>query len=92
MSSPAHARSNDRHGGSPVRTAAIIIYATFALLMLTIPQSLVNWLRDMDENPVQQTLLRGAEAGQAVSRRAGLDAPYRRMRAEFYALTGKEDN
>ena len=78
-------------GAHPIRTAAIVIYATFVLLMLTIPQSLPNWLRDMNENPVQQALLPAASAVQAVSHAARLDVPYTRARAAFYAITGKED-
>jgi len=75
----------------PVRTAAAIVYTTFALLILTIPQSLTNWLRDMDENPVQQVVLHAAEAVQSASQRIGLDVPYRAARATFHALTGKDD-
>jgi hypothetical protein len=41
---------------------------------------------------VQQVALRAADAVQSVSQRAGLDIAYRRARAGFYALTGKEDN
>jgi len=79
-------------GGHPARTAAVIIYATFALLILTIPQSLPNWLRDMEENPVQQALLQAASGVQAAAQAVGLDVPYRRARAAFHAWTGKEDD
>jgi hypothetical protein len=75
-----------------VRAAAIVIYATFALLILTIPQSLPNWLRDMEENPVQQVLLHAASGVQAAAQAVGLDVPYRRVRAAFHAWTGKEDD
>jgi hypothetical protein len=75
-----------------VRVAAVIIYATLGLLILTIPQSLPNWLRDMEENPVQLALLHAADAVQAASQAVGLDVPYRRARAAFHALTGKEDD
>jgi len=92
MSNADDNRSDDSHGGNPVRTAAVIIYATFALLILTIPQSLTGWLRDMNDNPVQQSVLVVADAVQSVSHRAGLDVAYRRARAAFYALTGKEDD
>ena len=77
---------------NPVRSAAVIIYATFALLVLTIPQSLSNWLRDMEENPAQQACLHVAEAVQSASHRVGLDVAYREARAAFHALTGKEDD
>jgi shikimate 5-dehydrogenase len=69
----------------------VVIYATFALLILTIPQSLPNWLRDMEENPVQQVLLQAASGVQAASQAVGLDVPYRRARAAFHAWTGKEN-
>jgi hypothetical protein len=79
-------------GVDVVRTAAIIIYATFALLILTIPQSLPNWLRDMEENPVQQVTLQAASGVQLAARTVGLDSPYRRARAAFHAWTGKEED
>ena len=78
--------------GNPVRTTAVIIYASFALLILAIPQSVTNWLRDMNENPIQQVLLRGAEGLQAAARGIGLDIPYRAARAKFRALTGKDED
>jgi hypothetical protein len=92
MSDTDHVRADPRRSANPVRTAAMIVYATFALLILTIPQSLISWLHDMNENPVQQILLQAAEAVQSASHGAGLDIAYRRARAGFYALTGKEDN
>jgi hypothetical protein len=94
MSNPDDTLDENRPdaGGNVVRTAAVIIYATFALLIATIPQSLTNWLRDMDENPLQQAVLVAADALQSLSQRAGLDIAYRRARAEFKALTGKEDD
>ena len=48
------------HPVGQLRTATIVIYATLALLAVTIPQSVVNWLADMNGNPVQETALRGA--------------------------------
>jgi hypothetical protein len=75
----------------PLRTAAIVIYATFALLILAVPGSLVNRLNDLEENPVQQVLLRAADGVQAASQRLGLDIPYQRARALFLAATGKEE-
>jgi hypothetical protein len=81
-----------RPGAHPVGTAAAIIYGTFLLLLLTIPQSIVSWLGDMNANAVQQSVLRGAEAVQAASHRVGLDIPYIQARSAFFALTGKDDN
>jgi hypothetical protein len=93
MSSGQDTHSTRAPGSArPVRTTAAIVYATFLLLVLTIPQSLTNWLRDMEENPIQQVLLHAADAVQAASHRAGVDAVYIRARSAFFALTGKEDN
>jgi hypothetical protein len=93
MAKGASDAANRGQGGArPVRTAAVVVYATFALLILTIPQSLPNWLRDMEESPVQQVLLHAASGVQAASQAVGLDVPYRRARAAFHAWTGKEDD
>jgi hypothetical protein len=43
---------------NPLRTATIVIYATLMLLAVTIPQSVENWLADMNGNPVEDTALR----------------------------------
>jgi hypothetical protein len=85
-------RGRRRGSAHPLRAAAIVIYATFALLIVTIPQSLPNWLRDMEENPAQQVLLRAASGVEAVAQAVGLDVPYRRTRAAFRAWAGKEDD
>jgi len=93
MGNGEHSEVNRGQGGlRPARTAAIIIYATFALLILTIPQSLPNWLRDMEESPVQQVLLHAASGVEAAAQAVGLDVPYRRARAAFHAWSGKEDD
>jgi hypothetical protein len=76
----------------PVRTTAVIVYATFLVLILTIPQSLVNWLGDMNDNPVQQVLLHAANGVQAASHRIGVDLVYLRARSAFRALAGKEED
>jgi hypothetical protein len=75
-----------------LRTAAIVIYAVLALLVVTIPQGPVNWLHDMNSNPVQDALLRGAEFLQEASRRTGVAVPYQRARSLFFVLAGKEEN
>jgi hypothetical protein len=74
----------------PLRAAALVLYGAFILLALTIPQSLTNWLRDMNENPVQLAALRGAEAWQAVAEKTHLPAVYRCARDAFIAVTGVE--
>jgi hypothetical protein len=75
---------------SEPRTAAIVIYATLALLAVTIPQSVVNWLADMNGNPVVETALRGAEVLQNMSQRAGVATVYQRARDIFIAVSGAE--
>ena len=93
MTEAGQTQAHSRQGAAPtVRTAAVVVYATLALLIVTIPQSLPNWLRDMEENPAQQVLLRAAEAVQAASQAARLDVPYRQARAAFRAWAGKEDD
>ena len=76
----------------PLRTAVIVIYATFALLAVTIPQSLVNWLGDMRSNLVQETLLVGARSLQSIAEQTGVATPYRRARELFNTTTGHDDN
>jgi hypothetical protein len=78
------------HPAGDLRTAAVIIYATLALLAVTIPQSVMNWLADMNGNPVQETALRGAEVLRNLSQRAGVAAVYQRARGIFIAISGVE--
>jgi hypothetical protein len=75
---------------SALRIATIVIFATLALLAVTIPQSLVNWLNDMNGNPVQETALRGAQLLRNLSQRVGVAAPYQRAREVFIAFSGAE--
>ena len=72
----------------PLRTTAIVLYATLALLALTIPQSLTNWLGDMNGNPMQEIALRGAEILRNLSERAGVATVYQRARDFFIAVSG----
>ena len=73
-----------------LRTAAIILYGTLMLLAVTIPQSVVNWLTDMNGNPVQETALRGAQLLRNLSQRAGVATVYQRGRDIFIAISGTE--
>jgi hypothetical protein len=79
-------------GSRRLRAAAIVIYATLLILVIAIPQSLVNWLGDMNGNAVQETALRGATALQTFAQRTGIAAPYIRARAFFLALVGKDSD
>jgi hypothetical protein len=73
-----------------LRTAAIVIYATMALLAVSIPQSVVNWLADMNGNPVEDTALRGSELLRNLSQGAGVATVYQRARDIFIAISGVE--
>jgi hypothetical protein len=75
----------------PVRTTAVVIFATLILLALTVPQALVNWTRNFDPNPLQETVLSFAQWVQTASRDLRLNAPYVHGRALFLKLTGKDE-
>ena len=79
-----------RRSANPLRTASIVLYVTLALLAVTIPQSVENWLADMNGNPVEETALRGAEVLRNLSERAGIAGVYRRGRDIFTAFSGTE--
>jgi hypothetical protein len=73
-----------------LRTAAIVLYGTLMLLAVTIPQSVVNWLADMNGNPVEESALRGAQYLQNLSQQAGIATVYQRARDIFIAISGVE--
>jgi hypothetical protein len=87
-----HAAGSTTPDAHPLRTAAVVIYATFTLLVLAVPGSLVNRLNDLNENPIQQIALHVAEGVQAASHAVRLDVAYLKARAGFLAVTGKEDD
>jgi hypothetical protein len=88
---PVNAREFERpRSAHPLRTAAIVIYATLMLLAVTIPQSVENWLADMNGNRVEDTALRGAEVLRNLSQRAGVAAVYQQARDIFIAISGAE--
>jgi hypothetical protein len=76
----------------PLASTSAVIYVTLTLLAIMIPRGLVNWTRNFDPNPVQEAVLRFAQAVQSVSRQFGLDLPYVRGRELFLKLTGKQDD
>jgi len=76
-----------RTARNPILTAALIIYGTFFLLLVTTPGSVVSWLQGLNTNAVQQRALRAVEAVQTVSDRTGLSAPFLRARAAFLKET-----
>jgi hypothetical protein len=81
-----------RPAGKPLLTAGAVIYGTLALLVIAIPQSVVNRLKDLDAGPLQDALLETAESIEALSVRIGANAPYRRLRRLFLDASGKNDD
>jgi hypothetical protein len=75
---------------SAPRTTTIVIYGTLALLAVAVPQSVENWLADMNGNPVEEAALHGAEVLRNLSERAGIAGVYRRGRDIFTAFSGVE--
>jgi hypothetical protein len=76
----------------PVAAAAVVIYATLALLALVIPRGLVNWSRDMEPGPRQQAMLAVAQAIERLSSWSRIDEPYRQAREAFLEATGKSED
>jgi hypothetical protein len=76
----------------PLRTAAVVINATLALLALTIPRALVNWSRDLSPGPLQEHLLPAAREIERLMHSAGVDRPYEWARAKFLEATGKSED
>jgi hypothetical protein len=76
----------------PLATTSAVIYATLALLALTIPSGLLNWSRNFDPNPVQELLMRTVQGLQSLSRDIGANWPYVHGRELFLRMTGKRDD
>jgi len=78
--------------GIRLRTIAIIVYVTFAILALMVPQAAVNWLTEFSPNAPRDAAFAVARTVQDISQSAGLDRPYREGRRLFLAITGKQDD
>ena len=76
----------------PLRTTSIVIYATLALLALTIPRSLVNWVKGYEPNNVQIIALQAAERLASASQSIGIDRPFALGREWFLKVTGKRED
>jgi hypothetical protein len=77
---------------NPIVTIVIVMYATFAVLLVTIPQSLVNWVKDFNPSPAQDVMLSAAESIEAMSSRVGANIPYRIACEVFLRATGKNED
>ena len=69
----------------------VVIYATLALLALTIPRGLVNWSRDRTEHVAARDPHRRA-SDRALLERRRLNRPYERARQIFLDVTGKSED
>jgi hypothetical protein len=76
----------------PLGAAMVVIYATLALLALTIPRGLVNWSRDREPSMWQHATLTAAQAIERFSSATGLNRPYERAREIFLNVTGKSED
>ena len=75
----------------PLRTTSIVIYATLAMLALTIPQAPVNWLKGFEPSKVQDLALDVALSVQSLSNWLGIDVPFSSARRLFLDATGKRE-
>jgi hypothetical protein len=92
MEAPGHNLDDLPGSGFPLRTTAIVVYATLALLALAIPQAAVNRLNDFGPSPLRDGALTVAQAIVDASHRTGLDRPYHAGRRAFLSLTGKTED
>lgn len=75
---------------SPVlRSAAIVLYASLALLWLAIPQSVTNWTRDYLPPAVQPYAVPAAEAAETFAKATRLPLLYDYARGLFQDATKK---
>ncbi len=84
-------RSMARSRYEVLRTA-VILYATLAVLALTVPANLVNWLKGLRPSHTQELLIPYAEKLEKFSERVGADVPYKRVRGLFLKWTGKDED
>ena len=76
----------------PLRTTSVVVYATLALLALTIPRSLVNWVKGYEPNNTQILALHAAEELAAFSHHIRADRPFAVGRDWFLRTTGKRED
>ena len=76
----------------PLLTTSVVIYATLALLAVTIPRGLVNWVKNFEPNASQQVALQIADAIAGVSQRIGADRAFGEAREWFLRVTGKRED
>ncbi len=72
-----------------LRSAAIVLYATLALLWLAIPQSVTNWSRDYLPDFAQPYATRFAESVETLANATRIPLLYAYARAGFQTAAGK---
>lgn len=77
--------SHKNAAARPLRSAAIVLYASLALLWLAIPQSISGFARETLPVFLQGTAVPIAEAVEAAARYTGLPALYEYAR-DFFLL------
>lgn len=70
---------------------AVVLYLTLVILAVMIPENLVEWLKGLKPNFIQETTIPYAEGLEQAASRVGADKPYKFTRNLFLKLTGKSD-
>jgi membrane protein YdbS with pleckstrin-like domain len=89
---------DDVEAASPIppqkrlRTVAIIVYATFALLVLAIPDAISSRLDDLNPSPLVRAAQAAVGAVAQVSNTLGIAPVYRAARSRFLAATGLQQD
>jgi hypothetical protein len=76
----------------PLRASSAVIYGTFLFLIVTIPQSLENWLIDLNVDRQNAVLGFLVEAIKTASTSTKSGSLYMKGRRLFLDLTGKEED
>jgi hypothetical protein len=82
-------------GAHPQRTKMwriiTIIYGTMISIVFAVPQSMSNWVKDLEFQKAQMVLLPVAHAAELVSAFTGADVPYLRVRQLFLEATSRAE-
>jgi hypothetical protein len=89
---PPRSADSPKPRAGPLQTAAVVVYGTLLLLALTIPHSVVDWIRDVKSLEIQEALLPAAEALQRFAQGTGVATPFSRARKLFLALSSNESD
>jgi hypothetical protein len=76
---------------SQIRTAAIVIYATLAIVSLCIPRGVSDWVAQLGSEHAREVLLPVANCVHWVSTLSGAYRPYAVARKLFLSMSGKEE-